>query len=142
MTKNTLCRFSLSMSSGLVDQLDGMCKAKGYASRSQAVADMVRSHLVEHRALSMAREIAGNVTLVYDHHKRNIQAMLTRLQHDHGGCIIATMHVHLDHHNCMEVIAVRGKAGEVRHLVDRLIAVKGVKHGKLTVTTTGTEFKS
>jgi len=136
----SLCRFSLSMSSDLVEQLDGMCRAKGYPSRSQAVADMVRHHLVEHRALSFAREIAGNVTLVYDHHKRNIQSALTSIQHDHGRTTISAMHVHLDHHNCMEVIAVRGKAGKVRRLADRLIAVKGVKHGRLTVTTTGREF--
>jgi len=134
MKKASLSRFSLSMPAALLDQLDAMCKTKGYQSRSQAVADMARGQLVEHRALSAAREIAGNVTLVYDHHKRNIQSLLTRIQHDRGKAIIATMH------NCMEVIAVRGRAGEVRELADRLIAVKGVKHGKLTVTTTGTEF--
>jgi CopG family nickel-responsive transcriptional regulator len=140
MKKASLSRFSLSMPTDLLGQLDAMCKTKGYESRSQAVADMVRGQLVEHRALSAAREIAGNVTLAYDHHKRNIQSLLTRIQHDRGKAIIATMHVHLDHHNCMEVIAVRGRAGEVRELADRLIAVKGVKHGQLTVTTTGTEF--
>jgi len=140
MPKATLSRFSLSMSKDLVDQLDAMCKSKGYESRSQAVADMVRGQLIEHRAHTGSKEIAGNVTLVYDHHKRNIQAQLTQIQHDSGSVVIATMHVHLDHHNCMEVLAVRGRADEIRQLADRLIAVKGVKHGKLTVTTTGTEF--
>ncbi len=140
MNRAALSRFSLSMPERLVAQLDAMCAAKGYESRSQAVADMVRDALVEHRAQAGSREIAGNITLVYDHHKRNIQSRLTRIQHDHGPVVISTLHVHLDHHHCMEVLAVRGSAKTVRGLADRLIAVKGIKHGKLTVTTTGTEF--
>jgi len=140
MKKPMLSRFSLSMPADLLNQLGALCRARGYESRSQAIADMVRGQLVEHRAQTGSHEIAGNVTLVYDHHKRNIQAQLTQIQHDHGSVIIATLHVHLDHHNCMEVLAVRGPAGAVREMADRLIAVKGVKHGKLTVTTTGAEF--
>ena len=140
MFKQALSRFSLSMPRELADQLDAMCEAKGYESRSQAIADMVRDQLVEHRAHTGSREIAGNVTLVYDHHRRNIQSQLTQIQHNSGSVVIATLHVHMDHHNCMEVLAVRGRALDVRELADRLIAVKGVKHGKLTVTTTGTEF--
>jgi len=128
------------MAGDLVGQLDGMTKVKGCANRSQAVADMVRAHLVEHHGQMGAHEIAGTVTLVYDHHKRNIQALLTDIQHDHGDLIIAAMHVHLDHHNCMEVLAVRGRADSVKQVADNLIAAKGVKHGKLTVTTTGKEF--
>ena len=135
-----ISRISMSLPEDLLTDIDRMVEQRGYESRSQAVADMVRGHLVEHRALAGAREIAGNVTLVYDHHKRNIQARLTRIQHDSGSIVIATMHVHLDHHNCMEVLAVRGRADDIRQLADRLTAVKGVKHGKLTVTTTGTEF--
>lgn len=140
MKKHSVCRFGISMAGELVEQLDSMLKAKGYANRSQAVADMVRAHLVEHHGQMGAHEIAGTVTLVYDHHKRNIQALLTDIQHDHGDLIIAAMHVHLDHHNCMEVLAVRGRASAVKQFADRLIAAKGVKHGKLTVTTTGKDF--
>ena len=140
MKEKSLCRFSISMAGDLVDRLDAMSKAKSYANRSQAVADMVRAHLVEHHAQMGNHEIAGTVTLVYDHHKRNIQALLTDIQHDHQDLIIATLHVHLDHHNCMEVLAVRGRADAVKKLADRMIAVKGVKHGKLTVTTTGKDF--
>ncbi len=124
----------------LVGQLDQMAKAKGYANRSQALADMVRDRLVEHHGQIADHEIAGTITLVYDHHKRNIQALLTDIQHDHGGLIIAALHVHLDHHNCMEVLAVRGRADTIKKMADRLIATKGIKHGKLTVTTTGKEF--
>lgn len=132
-----LHRFSMSMAADLVHRLDGLVKTKGYANRSQAVADMVRAQLVEHDAESGAQEIAGTVTLVYDHHKRDLQATLTDIQHDHGGLILSALHVHLDHHNCMEVLAVRGPADKVRRLADRLLTAKGVQHGRLTVTTTG-----
>ncbi|MEI6516597.1 MAG: nickel-responsive transcriptional regulator NikR [bacterium] len=140
MKKETVNRFSLSMPAGLVRQLDQMVKAKGYVNRSQAVADMVSAHLVEHHGEDDSREIAGTITLVYDHHKRNVQALLTDIQHDHQEVIIATLHVHLDHHNCMEVLAVRGRAATVRLVADQLIAARGVKHGKLTVTTTGEDI--
>jgi len=137
MAKRTLHRFSISMPSELVRQLDAMSKARGFANRSQAVADMVRDRLVEHHGQVGTGEIVGTVTLVYDHHKRNIQELLTDIQHDHQDLIIATLHVHLDRHNCMEVLAVRGRAVVVKRVADRLIAVKGVKHGKLTLTTPG-----
>jgi len=137
-----LARFSISMDAGLARKLDALAKAKGYANRSQAVCDMVRAALVEHAGERGKHEIAGTITLVYDHHKRDLQSTLTDIQHDHEGLIISTLHVHLDHHNCLEVLAVRGKADAVRRIADRLIAVKGVIHGKLTVTTTGTEFRS
>ncbi|MDD4017981.1 MAG: nickel-responsive transcriptional regulator NikR [Kiritimatiellae bacterium] len=141
MKATKLCRFSVAMNGDLVSQLDDMTKANGYASRSQAIAASVRNSLVEHYGHMGKHEIAGTVTLVYDHHKRNIQALLTDIQHDHGNLIIAAMHVHLDHHNCMEVLAVRGRADAVRTVADRLIAAKGVKHGRLVVTTTGEEFQ-
>lgn len=140
MRTPALSRFSISMSRVLAGQLDAMVKAKGYANRSQAVADMVRAHLVEHRAETGTREIAGTITLVYDHHKRNLQSALTGLQHDHGDLIVATLHVHLSHRDCMEVLAVRGRADAVQQLADRLIAAKGVTHGKLTLTATGREL--
>ena len=142
MKKKSLCRFSISMPGELLAQLDAMSKAKGYSNRSLAVADMVRAHLVEHHGQKGAHEIAGTVTLVYDHHKPHVQTLLMGIQHDHGGIIIAAMHVHLDHHNCMEMLAVRGPASAVNEVADRLIAAKGVKHGRLTVTTTGKEFRA
>jgi CopG family nickel-responsive transcriptional regulator len=85
-------------------------------------------------------EIAGTITLVYDHHKQHVQATLTDIQHDHHEVIISTMHVHLDHHNCLEVLVVRGRASLIKKIADELIGAKGVKHGKLTVTTTGKEL--
>lgn len=138
--KEKICRFSISMPGELVRQLESLIKIKGYSNRSQAVADMVRAQLVEQHAEEDSKEMAGTITLVFDHHKRDVQSTLTDIQHDHEGLIISAMHVHLDHHNCMEVLAVRGNTSAIRKLADRLIACRGVKHGKLTVTTTGKEF--
>ena len=140
MKHPSLCRFSVSMASDLAEQLDEMVKAKGFANRSQALAEMVRDELVAYHGETDSREIAGTVTLVFDHHKRNIQSLLTDIQHDHGDLIISALHVHLDHHTCMEVLAVRGASAAVRTMADRLISAKGVKHGRLTVTTTGEEI--
>ena len=140
MKKETVSRFSVSLAPSLLEQLDEMTREKGYENRSQAIADMIRAHLVEHRQKSSKGEIAGTITLVYDHHRPHLQATLTDIQHDHHEVIISTIHVHLDHHNCLEVLVVRGQAGVIKKIADELIAAKGVKHGKLTVTTTGKDF--
>ena len=140
MKKETASRFSVSLPGNLLDQLDEMCREKSYANRSQAIADMIRDRLVEHRQKASRGIIAGTVTLVYDHHKPHLQATLTDIQHDHHEVIISTLHVHLDHHNCLEVVVVRGQADIIKKIADELIAAKGVKHGKLTVTTTGKEM--
>jgi len=135
-------RFSISLPGSLAKQLDRMATEKGYDNRSLAVADMIRAHLVEHQQQFGDKEIAGTITLLYDHHKQHVQAALTDIQHDHHEVILAVLHVHLDHHNCMEVLAVRGKAAIVKRIADELIAAKGVKHGKLTVTSTGKDLPS
>jgi len=132
-----IVRFSVSVPASLARQLAQMAREKGYDNRSLAIADMIRDHLVEHQQQLGDKEIAGTITLVYDHHKHGLQEALTDLQHDHHELIISSLHVHLDHHNCLEVLVVRGPAGEVRRMADRLIGAKGVKHGKLTITTTG-----
>jgi CopG family nickel-responsive transcriptional regulator len=133
-------RFSISLPGELAAQLERMTREKGYDNRSLALSDMIRAHLVEHRQKFADHEIAGTITLLYDHHRTHVQAALTDIQHDHHDVVIATLHVHLDHDNCMEVLAVRGKASVVRKIADELIAAKGVKHGKLTVTGTGKDL--
>jgi CopG family nickel-responsive transcriptional regulator len=135
--KKSLHRFGVSMSGELLAQLDELVKAKGFANRSQAIAEMVRDEIVEDRVNIGNRKIAGTITVVYDHHKKNIQNLLTTIQHNYGEYIIAALHAHLDHHNCMEILAVRGQANLIKQLADRLISAKGVKHGKLTATTDG-----
>jgi CopG family nickel-responsive transcriptional regulator len=142
MKNETVTRFSISLAPSLLRQLDQMSAEKGYDNRSLAVADMIRNHLVEHRQKTGTADIAGTITLVYDHHKPHLQATLTDIQHDHHDVILSTVHVHLDHHNCLEVLLVRGQAGVIRKIADELITAKGVKHGKLTVTTTGRELEA
>ena len=140
MKKENVDRFSVSLPPMLLEQLDAMTREKGYANRSLAIADMIRAQLVEHRQQDAKGEIAGTITLVYDHHKQHVQETLTDIQHDHHEVIVSTIHVHLDHHNCLEVLIVRGQAGLIKKIADALIAAKGVKHGKLTVTTTGKDL--
>lgn len=134
-----VARLSLSLPNGLAGALDKLVAEKGAASRSALVADLVRAEVVDHQSRRGKQEIAGTITLVYDHHARNLQAKLTDIQHDSEGMIVSVMHVHLAHHDCLEVLVVRGPADKVRELADRLAAVRGVKHGKLTITTTGHE---
>lgn len=138
--RNPVARLSVSVPPELVPELDAMVEAKGYDNRSLAIADMVRDHLVTHRAEHGAGKVAATITLVYDHHTRHVQELLTELQHDHPGIVIAAMHVHLDHHNCLEVLIARGRAAAVKKMADRLIAAKGVKHGRLTVTSSGDDL--
>ena len=140
MREELVSRFSVSLPPKLLKQLDKMAADKGYDNRSLAIADMIRDKLVEHHQRLGNEEIAGTITLVYDHHKQHVQEALTDIQHDHHEAIVSTVHVHLDHHNCLEVLVVRGKAGLIKRIADELIAAKGVKHGKLTVTTTGREL--
>ncbi len=140
MKKDIAARFTVSLPPALMRQLDAMTTEKGYTNRSLAIADMIRDQIVEHRQKTGSEEIAGTITLVYDHHKQHVQETLTGIQHDHHDLIISTLHVHLDHHNCLEVLIVRGKATLVKRIADELIAAKGVKHGKLTVTTTGKDL--
>ena len=137
---NSVTRFSVSVPPKLLIDFDKMVVEKGFDNRSPAIADMMRAQLVDHRQKSGRGEIAGTITLVYDHHTQHVQESLTAIQHDYHAVIISTMHVHLDHHNCLEVLVVRGQAPVVKKIADELIAAKGVKHGKLTVTSTGKDL--
>jgi CopG family nickel-responsive transcriptional regulator len=131
-------RFSVSLPSELARELDIMIGEKGYSNRSQFISDIVRDRLIDHQAETSTAQIAGTITIVYDHHKPKLQSLLTELQHDNGDLIVSTLHVHLDHHNCLEVLVVRGDAARIRVLADSIISTKGVKNGRLTVTGTGT----
>lgn len=132
-----LTRFGISMDQRLLDQFDELINRKGYANRSEAIRDLIRNALVEDQWTKTDEETVGTVTLVYDHHTRDLADKLTEQQHDHHDLIISALHAHLDHHNCLEVIVVKGRADQVRRMADSLIGTKGVKHGKLVTTTTG-----
>lgn len=129
-------RFSASLDADLLERFDQATGRRGYSNRSEALRDLIRDALVREEWQGDA-EIVGTVTLVYDHHTRELADRLTRTQHDHHDIILSAMHVHLDHDNCLEVIAVQGRASVVQAVADALVGTRGVKHGKLTATTTG-----
>lgn len=135
-----LVRFGVSMDNRLLSQFDELIDRKGYVNRSEAVRDLVRSALVEDQWTRTDEETVGTVTIVYDHHTRELSDKLTEHQHAHHNAVVSALHVHLDEHNCLEVVVVKGKAGEVKKIADELIGAKGVKHGKLVSTTTGRDL--
>ncbi len=135
-----LTRFGVSLDEELLEPFDDLCRRKGYGNRSEAIRDLIRKALVEEEWQRAEVEAAGTLTLVYDHHKNDLARKLTRMQHDDHDIIITTLHVHLDHHNCLEVLVLKGDAGRVRALADRLVSCKGVKHGTFSGTTTGQEL--
>lgn len=132
-----LTRFGVSVDEELLQRFDHLTASKGYVNRSEAIRDLIRNALVEDQWTKDNEVIVGTITLVYNHHVRDLSEKLTALQHAHHHTVIATLHVHLDHHNCLEVIVVKAKVSQVKKLADGLIGTKGVKHGKLVTTTTG-----
>jgi CopG family transcriptional regulator, nickel-responsive regulator len=130
-------RFGVSMSAELLTLFDERIREKGYATRSEAIRDIVRDYLVEGEWEDHAGEVVGTVTIVYDHHTHELGEALTDLQHDSHEAVICATHVHLDEHNCLETVVLRGNSQLVRQIADRLISTRGVKHGKLVCTTTG-----
>ncbi len=135
-----IIRFGVSIDSQLIKKFDSLINRKGYATRSEAIRDMIRDTLVEEEWEAGAQETVGTITIVYNHHTRELEHALTDMQHKSFHQIISTLHVHLDAHNCLEVLVVKGKGQEIKKIADRLIGTKGVKHGKLTMTTTGKEL--
>ncbi|RMG55117.1 MAG: nickel-responsive transcriptional regulator NikR [Acidobacteria bacterium] len=130
-------RFGVSMEPALLRRFDALIARKGYATRSEALRDMVRAALAEEALTDERAEVVVTIVLVYDHHLRNLTARLTQHQHDALDLITATLHVHLDEHRCLEVLVARGRYGRVRRFADSLISMKGVQHGDVMVTTLG-----
>ncbi len=137
---SSLSRFGVSLETGLLERFDQLVRDKNYQNRSEAIRDLIRDALVREE-WEKDEEIVGTITLIYDHHRHDLSEKLTANQHDHHDEIISAMHVHLDHDNCLEVLAVRGSPAKVRHIADRLITMRGVKHGKLVTTTSGRNLK-
>lgn len=131
-----LVRFGVSLDHHLLDDFDRLIARRQYTNRSEALRDLIRDNLVGQH-WEEDRETVGTITIVYDHHVHDLTDRLTDIQHDHHKLILSAMHVHLDHDHCLEVLVVRGKGREIRKVADILIGTKGVKHGKLTMTTTG-----
>jgi len=131
-----IVRFGVSLEKELLEKFDILIKEKKYPNRSEAIRDLIRENLVK-REWVEGKEVAGAITLVFDHHKRDLVNILTDVQHDFHTLIISSQHIHLDHDNCLEIIVVRGKPIEVRELADKLKSTKGVKYGSLSIATTG-----
>jgi len=135
-----LARIGIAIPDDLLEEFDRLIEKRGYATRSEAVRDLVRKELVDEISASPNAEVYGTVTLIYDHHARLLLDKLTEIQHQYHEAIISSLHVHLDHDNCLEVILVRGKSPLVQKLANALIATKGVKHGRFMLTTSGRDL--
>jgi CopG family nickel-responsive transcriptional regulator len=133
-------RIGVAIDRNLLEKFDELIARRGYSNRSEAFRDLIRAELVQDTAGQPTGLVTGTVTLLYDHHVRMLSEKLTALQHEYHHHILSTLHVHLDHDNCLEVVVVKGEAAEVRQLADRLIAARGVKHGRLVLSGTGPEF--
>jgi CopG family nickel-responsive transcriptional regulator len=131
-----LVRFGVSLDHHLLDAFDRLISQKNYTNRSEALRDLIRDTLVS-RDWDENKETVGTITIVYNHHIHDLTEKLTDIQHRHHQLVLSAMHVHLDHHHCLEVLVVRGRGRDIRKVADTLIGTKGVKHGKLTMTTTG-----
>ena len=130
-------RFGVSMESDLLERFDKLMWDRGYPSRSEAIRDLVRSELVRKEWADPKAEVIGTISIVYPHHEHHLSDALTEIQHGHHKSIVSSTHVHLDAHNCLEVIIVKGQSALVRKIAEALISTKGVKHGGVVATTTG-----
>lgn len=133
-------RFGVSLEKELLNKFDEQIKRENYTNRSEAIRDLIRDKLVGEDWTNGNKEVAGIVSLVYDHHKRDVRNLLEDIQHNFHECVVAAQHVHLDHDNCLETIIVRGKSEKISSLANTLKAVKGVKHGQINMATTGKEI--
>ncbi len=131
-----ISRFGVSVEEELLESFDRLVSDRGYATRSEALRDLMRDALIQARleAQPHKAEVLGSLTLVYDHHARDLSEKMAELQHEHHGLVVSVLHVHISHDDCMEVIVLRGLAGQVRALAESLLSLKGVKHGKLFIT--------
>ena len=133
---SSIARFGVSLDKGLLGKFDKLIESKSYTNRSEAFRDLIRQELVK-KEWQDAHEVVGAITLIYDHHKRELVNTLLDIQHEFGSCIISSQHIHIDHNNCLEILAVKGSPEKVQRLSENLKAVKGVKHSTLSMSTTG-----
>jgi CopG family nickel-responsive transcriptional regulator len=129
-----LSRIGVSLDSELLHQFDSFIADQGYDNRSEAFRDLIRDRLVGSVVVAANAPVVGTVTLIYDHHTRLLPERLSALQHESHAIVISTLHAHLDHENCLEVVVLRGRSKEVQQLADRLISMKGVQHGRLVMS--------
>jgi CopG family nickel-responsive transcriptional regulator len=131
-----LFRFGVSLDKALLDKFDRYIRERNYSNRSEAFRDLIRQELIK-KEWQEGDDVAGAITLIYDHHRKDLLNKITDLQHDFQKVIISTQHIHLDHDNCLEIVAVRGQPREVTKLADMMKSIKGVKHCTLSMSSTG-----
>jgi CopG family nickel-responsive transcriptional regulator len=135
-----LTRTGVSLEEELLRQFDRLIAKRGYKNRSEAIRDLIRESLVS-EAIDQNKQIVATLSMIYEHHRPNLSNKLNEVQHHSHGSVVAATHVHLDADNCLEVVIMKGRSGEIQHLADHMLAMRGVKHGKLVVTTTGKGMK-
>ena len=136
-TTGELARFSIAIPAELLAAFDAqIARTGGPANRSEAIRDLIRASLVKDELRTPDAEVIGSLTMIYDHHTGDLTRRLDEIQHDYTVEIVSTMHVHLDHHNCLEILALKGRGERVYELADRLLGLRGVKHGELTCAAT------
>lgn len=135
-----LTRTGVSLEDELLKQFDRVITKRGYKNRSEAIRDLIRESLVS-EAIDQNRQVVATLSMIYDHHKPDLSKKLNAIQHHSHGSVLAATHVHLDADNCLEVVIMKGRSGEVQHLADHMLAMRGVKQGKLVVTSPGKDFK-
>ena len=134
-----LIRTGVSIEQDLLDKFDRLIANRGYNNRSEALRDLIREMLVSEEVHSN-KPVVATLTMIYDHHRPDLSNKLTEAQHHHHRNVLAATHVHLDEKNCFEVVIMKGPAGEVKHMADHMLSLKGVKHGKLVMTSTGKDL--
>jgi len=136
---SNLIRFGVSLDRDLLKRFDDYLSEKGYENRSEAIRDLIRDTLVsrEWETADPTEERMAVVSIVYDHHESDLPSKLTELQHERHGVVHSALHIHLDRHNCLEILVLRGAVGSILDLGNKLISTRGVRHGKMILTTTG-----
>ena len=135
-----IVRFGVAMPQELLNKFDALILKKGYPNRSQALRDLVRESLVDEQCKSGNREAVGTATIIYSHDVKEISEVLNDLQHRYCRDIVSSLHIHLDRENCLEVLVLKGRVRRIKKISERMIATKGVKHGKLVISAAGKDI--
>ncbi|MCF8109317.1 MAG: nickel-responsive transcriptional regulator NikR [Desulfohalobiaceae bacterium] len=137
---SNVIRFGVSLDAGLLERFDKLCEKRQYQTRSEAIRDLIRKDLVEEEWSDQDQEVTGTLTLVYNHHHSDLARKMTEIQHQALDIVISTLHVHIDAHNCMEVLVLRGPVKDIKDVGERLTSIRGIKHGNLSFSTTGKDL--
>jgi CopG family nickel-responsive transcriptional regulator len=129
-----IIRFGVSIEPDLLEKFDRMMKKKGYTNRSEAIRDIIRANIIQEKNTDPDQKGLGTLTILYDHHSGPLTERLIELQHENYTRILTTTHIHIDHENCLEVLILQGKLGDIQTLADKIKALKGIKHGELVLT--------